>query len=221
MTDQSDRSPRQKPEANDVSGASDTSVNQIIDISAQLSQEIVDGAKSQANELLHLPLMVLRFLRSPLRFIKQAPDLKTPTWVALTFFSGVMGSFVNAALHQNWYRFFIAVLILPTGSFLAVFATTSILKIIFRGGYGLNFRYRSGASIFAFANMFWWIPAGVGDKAPPIALLGFVVALLIAGVGFVERLKLPKKHVLKWFLALAVVHVLLWSLGRGLSLAAS
>ena len=213
MTDQSDGSPRQKPEPTPAPPSSDTSVNTIIDISAHLSHEIVDGAKNQANELVHLPLMVLQFLKNPIAFIKQTPDLKTPTWVTLTIFSGVMGSFVNAAIHQSWLRFFIALFILPTGSFLAVFATTSILKIIFRGGYGLNFRYRSGASIFAFANLFWWIPAGVGDSLPPLSLLGFVIALMIAGVGFVEKLGLPKNHVLKWFSVLAIVHAVLWSLG--------
>lgn len=214
MTDQSDGSPRQKPDP--AAPNTDTSINTIIDISAHLSHEIVDGAKNQANELVHLPLMILQFFKNPIAFIKRTPDLKTPTWVTLTVFSGVMGSFVNAAIHQSWLRFFIALFILPTGSFLAVFATTSILKIIFRGGYGLNFRYRSGASIFAFANLFWWIPAGVGDSLPPLSLLGFVIALIVAGIGFVEKLGLPQTHVLKWFSALAIIHAALWSLSRWL-----
>lgn len=189
----------------------------IIDVSAQISHEIVDGAKDRANELIHLPLMVLSFLKNPIAFIRQTPDLKTITWVVLTVASGVLGATVNAIVHQSIYRFFIALIILPVGAFLSVFATTSILKLVFRGAHGLRFRYRSGASIFAFANLFWWIPIGAAEKIPPLALAGFFIALFIAGVGFVTKLQLPQNLVIRWFALIGVAHVALWSLGRWMS----
>lgn len=193
------------------------STETIIEVSAQISHEIVDGAKDRANELLHLPLMVLRFFSNPFQFIKTTPDLKTVSWVLLAISSGVLGAIVNATLHQSLLRFIVALIILPLGAFLAAFATTSILKLVFRGAHGLRFRYRSGASIFAFANMFWWIPIGAGDKLPPLALIGFFTALSIAAVGFVEKLGLPKPLVLRWFAVLAIAHIILWSIGRWIS----
>lgn len=195
----------------------DTSTDTIIDVSAQISHEFVDGAKDRANELLHLPIMVLKFVINPFGFIRSAPDLKTVTWVVLSISSGVLGALVNALVHQSVFRFFMALVILPLGAFLAVFATTSIMKLVLRGAHGLRFRYRSGASIFAFSNLFWWIPIGAAEKIPPLALLGFFTALIIASVGFVDRLKLPRKVVLRWFTILAVAHVALWSLGRWMS----
>lgn len=186
----------------------------IIDVSAQISHEIVDGAKDRANEVIHLPLMVLRFLSNPVAFIRTCPDLKTPAWVALAVFTGILGAATNALVHQSAIRFFIALFILPLGAFLAVFATTSILKLVFRGAHGLRFRYRSGASIFAFANLFWWIPLGAGEKIPALSLIGFFTALLIAGVGFVDKLRLPRTLVIRWFSLLALAHILLWSVGR-------
>lgn len=189
----------------------------IIDVSAQLSHEIVDGAKDRANELIHLPLMVLKFLSHPFAFIRATPDLKTPTWVVLTIVSGVLGATVNAIVHQSIFRFFMALIILPIGSFLSVFATTSILKLVLRGAHGLRFRYRSGASIFAFANIFWWIPIGAGEKFPPISLIGFFIALVIAAVGFVGKLRLPLGIVARWFTLIALAHLVLWSLGRYMS----
>ena len=48
-------------------------------------------------------------------------------------------------------------------------------------------------------------------------LIGFSVALLIAGVGFVDKLKLPRGLVIRWFTLLAIAHVVLWSLGRYMS----
>lgn len=193
------------------------STETIIEVSAQISHEIVDGAKDRANELLHLPLMVLRFLSNPFKFIKTTPDLKTVSWVLLAISSGILGAIVNGVLHQSLLRFIVALVILPLGAFLAAFATTSILKLIFRGAHGLRFRYRSGASIFAFANLFWWIPIGAGEKLPPLALIGFFTALSIAAVGFVEKLGLPKRLVLRWFGVLAIAHVVLWSIGRWIS----
>lgn len=189
----------------------------IIDVSAQISHEIVDGAKDRANELIHLPLNILKFVMHPIGFIRTAPDLKTVTWVTLAIVSGVLGAAVNAIVHQSIFRFFMALLILPIGAFLAVFATTSIMKLVFRGAHGLRFRYRSGASIFAFANLFWWIPIGAAEKIPALSLIGFFAALLIAGVGFVEKLKLPRGLVFRWFTLLAIAHVVLWSLGRYMS----
>lgn len=193
------------------------STETIIEVSAQISHEIVDGAKDRANELLHLPIMVLRFFSNPFKFIKTTPDLKTVSWVLLAIASGVLGALVNGVLHQSLLRFIVALVILPLGAFLAAFATTSILKLIFRGAHGLRFRYRSGASIFAFANLFWWIPIGAGEKLPPIALIGFFTALSIAAVGFVEKLGLPKQLVLRWFGLIAVAHIILWSIGRWIS----
>ncbi len=186
----------------------------IIDVSAHISHEIVDGAKDRASELIHLPLMVSKFISNPVRFIKTCPDLKTPTWVALAVSTGILGAATNALIHQSAIRFFIALLILPLGAFLAVFATTSILKLVFRGAHGLRFRYRSGASIFAFANLFWWIPLGAGEKIPALSLIGFFLALMIAGVGFVEKLRLPRTLVFRWFSLLAFAHIILWSVGR-------
>ncbi len=200
----------------DPSGETD-STETIIEVSAQISHEIVDGAKDRANELIHLPLMVLKFFSNPFRFIRTAPDFKTVTWVVLAIASGVLGAIVNAIVHQSILRFFMALIILPLGAFLAVFATTSILKLVFRGAHGLRFRYRSGATIFAFANLFWWIPIGAGEKLPPIALIGFFTALIIAAVGFVEKLQLPKALVLRWFGILGIAHTVLWSLGRWMS----
>ncbi|CAN5693665.1 hypothetical protein BH10BDE1_BH10BDE1_01480 [soil metagenome] len=202
---------------NDGRPQQDDSTETIIDVSAQISHEIVDGAKDRANELIHLPLMILNFFSNPLRFIRNTPDLKTPTWVVLAVFSGVLGAIVNAVVHQSLFRFFMALLILPVGAFLAVFATTSILKLVFRGAHGLRFRYRSGASIFAFSNLFWWIPIGAAEKIPPLALIGFFTALIIASVGFVDKLKLPRSVVFRWFAILAIAHTILWSLGRWMS----
>lgn len=189
----------------------------IIDVSAQISHEIVDGAKDRAHELLGLPWMVFRFLKNPFRFIRQAPDLRTVSWVVLAVASGVLGAAMNAIIHQSWMRFFMALVILPVGAFLAVFATTSILKLVFRGAHGLKFRYRSGASIFAFANMFWWIPIGAGEKIPPLGLIGFFTALIIASVGFVDKLQLPRRVVFRWFAVLGIAHAVLWSVGRWMS----
>jgi hypothetical protein len=195
----------------------DASTETIIDVSAQISHEIVDGAKDRANELIHLPFMVLKFLGNPFGFIRSVPDLKTVTWVVLAVSSGVLGAIVNAVVHQSIFRFFMALLILPLGAFLAVFATTSILKLVLRGAHGLRFRYRSGATIFAFSNLFWWIPIGAGEKLPPLALIGFFTALIIASVGFVDKLKLPRTVVFRWFAVLAIAHTVLWSIGRWMS----
>lgn len=189
----------------------------IIDMSAQLSHEIVDGAKDRANELIHLPLMILKFLSNPIRFMRTAPDLKTVSWVTLAVISGILGAIVNGLVHQSGVRFFMALLILPIGAFLAVFALTSLLKLAFRGAHGLRFRYRSGATIFAFANLFWWIPIGAAEKIPPLALVGFFTALIIASVGFVDKLQLPKPLVLRWFALIALAHTVIWSVGRWMS----
>ena len=186
----------------------------IIDVSAHISHEFVDGAKDRANELIHLPLMVAKFLSNPVGFVRTCPDLKTPTWVVLAISTGIFGAATNALVHQSAIRFFIALVILPVGAFLAVFATTSILKLVFRGAHGLRFRYRSGASIFAFANIFWWVPLGAGEKIPALSLIGFFIALIIAGVGFVEKLRLPRRLVFRWFSVLALAHIVLWSVGR-------
>ena len=183
-------------------GTSDATTETILDVSAQISHEIVDGAKDRANELFHLPKMVLLFLINPYRFIRTTPDLRTV---------------VNALIYQSVLRFLMAVLILPVGAFLSVFATNSILKLVFRGAHGIKYRYRSGASIFAFANLVWWIPIGAAEKLPAIALLGFFAALSIAAVGYTEKLKLPKHLVLRWFAVIAIAHTALWSIGRFIS----
>lgn len=189
----------------------------IIDVSAQISHEIVDGAKDRANELIHLPLMVLKFLRGPFKFIQTTPDLKTVSWVVLAVTSGILGAAVNAFIYQSVIRFVVALIVLPLGAFLSVFATTSILKLVFRGAHGLRFRYRSGASIFAFSNMFWWIPIGAGEKFPPVLFLGFGMALAIAARGFSTKLGLPAKLVARWFTLIALAHATLWWLGSWLS----
>lgn len=205
-----DQNPKRQP----FSKTPDTTTETIIDVSAQISHEIVDGAKDRANELIHLPLMVLKFVANPFRFIRTAPDFKTVTWLVLAAGSGVLGALVNAIVYQSIFRFVIALLMFPVGAMLAAFAMTSILKLIFRGAHGLRFRYRSGATIFAFANLFWWIPIGAGDKLPPLALIGFFTAMIIASVGFVEKLQLPKSLVIRWFSMLVIAHTVLWSIGR-------
>lgn len=194
----------------------DTSTETIIDVSAQLSSHLAHEAKDQVNELAHLPLMLLRFLRNPIRFIKTTPDLKTVSWVALAIGSGVFGAILNGLLYQSIVRFAIALAILPVGSFLSVFATNSILKILFRTMHGLKYRYRSGASIFAFASYFWWAPIAAVEKFPPIALLGFIVAMAIAAAGYVTKLQLPPRLVLFWFSAIALAHMALLLVGRQL-----
>ncbi len=195
-------------------GASDADTETILDVSVQISHEIVDGAKDRANELVHLPKMVLVFLINPYRFIRKAPDLRTVSWVILAVSGGVLGAVLNALIHQSYGRFLMAILILPLGAFLSVFATNLILKIVFRGAHGIKYRYRSGASIFAFANLFWWIPIGAVEKLPYLALLGFFVSLSISAVGYTEKLKLPKTLVLRWFAVIALAHTALWSVGR-------
>lgn len=196
------------------SGSSDEATETILDVSAQISHEIVDGAKDRASELASLPIMVLKFLRNPFRFIQNTPDLKTISWVLLAIASGVLGAVVNAAIYQSPLRFLVAIFILPFGSFLSVFATNSILKLVFRGAHGLRYRYRSGASIFAFANIFWWVPIGASEKLPYLAMIGFFTALAIAAVGYMTKLALPRPLVLRWFAVIAVVHTVLWSIGR-------
>ncbi|MBN8540317.1 MAG: hypothetical protein J0L82_08020 [Deltaproteobacteria bacterium] len=198
-------------------GISDATTETILDVSAQISHEIVDGAKDRANELFHLPMMVLKFLINPYRFIRTTPDLRTVSWVVLAISSGILGAVVNAVIYQSAWRFLMAVLILPVGAFLSVFATNSILKLVFRGAHGIKYRYRSGASIFAFANLFWWIPIGAAEKLPAVALIGFFAALSIAAVGYTEKLGLPKYLVLRWFAVIAVAHTALWSIGRFIS----
>lgn len=200
-----------------TSGTSDATTETILDVSAQISHELVDGAKDRASELFHLPKMVLIFLLNPYRFIRTTPDLKTVSWVVLAVSGGVIGAIVNAAIYQSFFRFLMALLILPLGAFLSVFATNSILKLIFRGAHGLKYRYRSGASIFSFANLFWWIPIGAAERFPAIALLGFFAALSIAAVGYTEKLNLPKALVLRWFAVIALAHTALWSIGNFIS----
>ncbi|MDX9730858.1 MAG: hypothetical protein RBT63_03715, partial [Bdellovibrionales bacterium] len=84
-----------------VDSQSDSSTETIIDVSAQLSHELVDGAKSQANELLQLPQLVFRFFRNPLLFIRTTPDLKTVSWVVLAVSGGVLGAVLNALIYQS------------------------------------------------------------------------------------------------------------------------
>ena len=196
------------------SGSSDEATETILDVSAQISHDIVDGAKDRANELAQLPLMVLKFATNPYKFIQTTPDLKTLSWVLLAIASGVIGAFINAAIYQSILRFLVAVFILPLGSFLSVFATNSILKLFFRGAHGLRYRYRSGASIFAFANLFWWVPIGASEKLPYLALIGFFISLSIAAVGYSTKLSLPRPLVLRWFTVIGVVHTALWFIGR-------
>lgn len=196
------------------SGSSDEATETILDVSAQISHDIVDGAKDRANELAQLPLMVLKFATNPYKFIQTTPDLKTLSWVLLAIASGVIGAFINAAIYQSILRFLVAVFILPLGSFLSVFATNSILKLVFRGAHGLRYRYRSGASIFAFANLFWWVPIGASEKLPYLALIGFFISLSIAAVGYSTKLSLPRPLVLRWFAVIGVVHTALWFIGR-------
>ena len=196
------------------SGSSDEATETILDVSAQISHDIVDGAKDRANELAQLPLMVLKFATNPYKFIQTTPDLKTLSWVLLAIASGVIGAFINAAIYQSILRFLVAVFILPLGSFLSVFATNSILKLVFRGAHGLRYRYRSGASIFAFANLFWWVPIGASEKLPYLALIGFFISLSIAAVGYSTKLSLPRPLVLRWFTVIGVVHTALWFFGR-------
>lgn len=208
----------QKPDhPNKGTGTSDATTETILDVSAQISHEIVDGARDRANELVQLPKMVLLFLINPYQFIRTTPDLRTVSWVVLAIVAGVLGAVVNALIYQSILRFLMAVLILPVGALLSVFATNSILKLVFRGAHGIKYRYRSGASIFAFANLFWWIPIGAAEKLPVIALLGFFAALSIAAVGYTEKLKLPKNLVLRWFAVIAIAHTALWSIGRSIS----
>jgi hypothetical protein len=202
---------------NKGTGTSDAATETILDVSAQISHELVDGAKDRANELFHLPKMVLRFIINPYGFIRTSPDLRTVSWVVLAISGGILGAVINAVIYQSFLRFLMAVLILPVGAFLSVFATNSILKLVFRGAHGIKYRYRSGASIFAFANLFWWIPIGAAEKLPIITLLGFFVALSIAAVGYTEKLKLPKHLVLRWFGVIAAAHTILWSIGRFIS----
>jgi hypothetical protein len=196
------------------SSSSDEATETILDVSAQISHEIVDGAKDRASELASLPVMVLKFLRNPFRFIQNTPDLKTISWILLAIASGIFGAVVNAAIHQSSLRFLVAIFILPFGSFLSVFATNSILKLVFRGAHGLRYRYRSGASIFAFANIFWWVPIGASEKLPYLSMIGFFTALAIAAVGYMTKLALPRPLVLRWFALIAIVHTVLWSIGR-------
>src|SRR5688572_11999065 len=94
------------------SGSTDPSTETIIDVSAQISHEIVEGAKDRANELIHLPLMVFKFFSNPFRFVRTAPDLKTVTWVVLTVASGVLGAIVNALVYQSVLHFVMALIIL-------------------------------------------------------------------------------------------------------------
>lgn len=188
----------------------DPSVSKIVEASSHLVGEVRD----QANELIHLPVHLLRFFLHPFRFIRTTPDLKTVTWVTLATGSGVLGAIINAVIHQSFIRLILALLILPLGSFLSVFATSWIIKLIFREFHKVRIRYRSAASIFAFSNSIWWLCVGVGDQVPAIALIGFGLSLLIAGTGFVGKLNLPKNRVIQWFFALAIVHTILWSLGR-------
>jgi len=188
----------------------DPSVNKIVEASSQIVGEVRD----QANELIHLPLHLLRFFMHPYRFIQATPDLKTVTWVSLAIGSGVLGAIINALVHQSFLRLVLALLILPLGSFLSVFATSWIIKLAFREFHKVRIRFRSAASIFAFSNSIWWICVGLGDQVPAIALIGFAFSLTIAGVGFIGKLNLPKNRVTQWFVALAIVHTILWSLGR-------
>lgn len=195
-------------------GSSDESTETILDVSAQISHDIVDGTKDRVSELAQLPVMVLKFVTNPFRFIQSTPDLKTVSWVLLAIASGVIGAVINAAIYQSFLRFLVAIFILPLGSFLSVFATNSILKLIFRGAHGLRYRYRSGASIFAFANIFWWVPIGASEKLPYLALLGFFVSLSIAAAGYMTKLGLPRPLVLRWFAVIGTVHTVLWFIGR-------
>ncbi len=196
------------------SGSSDEATETILDVPAQISHDIVDGAKDRAGELAHLPLMVAKFVTNPFKFIRTTPDLKTISWVLLAIASGVVGAMINAAIYQSILRFLVALFILPLGSFLSVFATNSILKLVFRGAHGLRYRYRSGASIFAFANIFWWVPIGASEKLPYLALVGFFTSLAIAAVGYMTKLGLPRPLVLRWFAVIGIVHTVLWSIGR-------
>jgi hypothetical protein len=173
-------------------GISDATTETILDVSAQISHEIVDGAKDRANELFHLPMMVLKFLINPYRFIRTTPDLRTVSWVVLAISSGILGAVVNAVIYQSAWRFLMAVLILPVGAFLSVFATNSILKLVFRGAHGIKYRYRSGASIFAFANLFWWIPIGAAEKLPAVALIGFFRGTLHSGCRLYRKTRTAK-----------------------------
>ena len=214
MSQQGSKNPRTEKSRTESTGSSDESTETILDVSAQISHDIVDGAKDRANELAHLPLMVAKFVSSPFKFIRTTPDLKTISWVLLAIASGVIGAMINAAIYQSVLRFLVAIFILPLGSFLSVFATNSILKLVFRGAHGLRYRYRSGASIFAFANIFWWVPIGASERLPYLALIGFFTALAIAAYGYMTKLGLPRPLVLRWFTVIAVVHTVLWSIGR-------
>jgi hypothetical protein len=213
MAENESKKPRLQPgETSNVS--SDEATETILEVSAQISHEIVGGAKDRASELASLPKMLFKFLFNPIGFIKTAPDLKTISWVTLAIFSGLLGALINGVIYQSLFRFLVAIFILPLGSFLSVFASNSILKLIFRGAHGIRYRYRSGASIFAFSNIFWWVPIGASEKFPYLALVGFFVALLIAAVGYTAKLGLPRGLVIRWFTVIAFVHTTLWSIGR-------
>jgi hypothetical protein len=185
--------------------------DQLIEASVEFSQDLVIGAKDRATELIRLPLDVLRFLRHPVRFLENCPDLKTPTWVVLAIGTGVLSAVISGLVHQGLIRFLIALLILPAGSFLATFATTSLLKIILLSIHGLKFRYRSGASIFAFANIFWWLPVGVVDRQPWIVLVGFIAAFSLASIGFNRKLGIPTRIIGGWLALFGAVHVGIWT----------
>jgi hypothetical protein len=185
--------------------------DQLIEASVEFSQDLVIGAKDRATELIRLPLEIFRFLRHPVRFLENCPDLKTPTWVILAISTGILSAVISGLVHHGLIRFLIALLILPAGSFLATFATTSLLKIILLSVHGLKFRYRSGASIFAFANIFWWLPVGIVDRQPIIVLIGFIAAFSLAAIGFNRKLGIPIKVIGGWLALFGLIHVGIWT----------
>lgn len=185
--------------------------DQLIEASVEFSQDLVSGAKDRATELIRLPLQILRFFRHPVRFLENCPDLKTPTWVVLAIGTGVLSALISGLVHQSPIRFLIALLILPAGSFLATFATTSLLKIVLLSFHGLRFRYRSGTSIFAFANIFWWLPVGIVDRLPFLVLFGFVAAFSLAAIGFHRKLGIPAKIIGGWLTLFGLVHIGIWT----------
>ena len=156
-----------------------------------------------------------RFLSRGVSTGHDSPPLRlsAPAIFFLCVLNGVLGAVFTALLYQSWLRFFVALLVLPTGALLATWITAWFLKISHKLAHSVQLPFRALTSTLAIAHYPWWCTTGFIDRFPLITACGFLCSMWLTRQWVIRDLKAPQPITTRWILVMALTHAALWGGG--------
>lgn len=151
-----------------------------------------------------------RYLRSPMKMMREIPDWELPTLLVFQIFLGTVTGLLSALISGS----FLIILLNPVLQTIAYVLTSAVISVLLH--YSFLFFYKKTLNLYeiyrivVIAHIYFVVLRVIEPMIGLVDLVGFAITAILVNAGLIKSLSLDRNHVFRVITGLFILASATW-----------